>query len=587
MRGMFGSVRGPAWFLSRKRTACRNLALTSLILSAVLLIRSGTPGASPVPQRAFIYGLVRNEKGPVAAAVVRVKGTSLSTLTDLGGRFTLSGLESGRAAAVTAWAPGHYVGGGQAVLPAGQELIITLVNYAPEDNADYTWLPSLRRAGEGENQGCAECHSRQGTDLSFSLPVDEWLQDVHSGSAVNPRFLTMYDGSDIQGRRGEETRYFSIKDYGTFPLPPDPGLPYYGPGYRLDFPQTEGNCAACHTPVAAVNSPVTTDPRGLTGTAAEGISCDFCHKVIEVKLDPTAGLPRPNAPGVLSLEFRRPHQGPQLVAGPSDDVAPGEDTFAPVQRESRFCAACHFGVFWDTVVYNSFGEWLESPYSQPGLGKTCQDCHMQPRGVPHCARPDKGGVTRDPATVFSHKMPGAADADLLRHAVTLSLAATKDQGRVTARVTITNDRTGHHVPTDSPLRQMILLVDAAGGDGREFPLIDGPVLPSWCGPIKGKLGHYAGLPGMAFAKVLEEMWTRIKPTGAYWNPTRVVSDNRLAAFASNTSTYVFEAPAGQRVEVRARLIYRRAFIELMEVKSWDSPDILMEEAYVSFPPRDR
>ena len=179
----------------------------------------------------------------------------------------------------------------------------------------------------------------------------------------------MYDGSDTQGRRGDETRYFAVKDYGTFPLPPDPERPYYGPGYRLDFPRTEGNCAACHTPAAAVNAPVNTDPRGLSGTAAEGVSCDFCHKVWEVKLDPATGLPRPNAPGVLSMEFRRPHQGHQFFAGPYDDVAPGEDAFSPLQRESRFCAPCHFGVFWDTVIYNSYGEWLHSPYSTPRWAK--------------------------------------------------------------------------------------------------------------------------------------------------------------------------------------------------------------------------
>ena len=560
------------------------LGVTFILRSSVARKTVAPPPLIAASQQTSISGLVQSEEGPLGGAVVRVKGTAPSVLTDKDGLFILSGLEPGQSAAVTAWAPGYYIGGGQPALPGGQRLVITLKKHSAVDNPNYAWLPALRRAGEAENQGCAECHSRVGTGIKYSLPVDEWLEDLHSRSAVNPRFLTMYEGSDRQGRRGEETRYFAVKDYGTFPLLPDPKRPYYGPGYRLDFPQTEGNCAACHTPAAAVNAPVTTDPRGLTGPAAEGVSCDFCHKVWEVKLDPSTGLPRPNSPGVLSLEFRRPHQGHQFFAGPYDDVAPGEDTFTPIQRESRFCAACHFGIFWDTLIYNSYGEWLESPYSRPGLGKTCQDCHMPRLGAAYFARPDKGGVARDPATIFSHRMPGAADAALLQNAVTLRLEANRESGRVTARVTVLNDLTGHHVPTDSPLRHMILLVAAVGSDGREFRLVQGPTLPSWCGPKAGKPGHYSGLPGKAFAKVLEETWTRVSPSGAYWNPTRVLSDNRLAAFASDFSSYTFQCEDGKPVTVYARLIFRRAFIELMELKGWDTPDIPMEESRVVLGP---
>lgn len=546
--------------------------------------QNGEGQAGVRPQQVSISGLVQDDKGPLADAVVRLKGTVHSVLTEKDGTFTLSGLEAGQPAAITAWAPGYYIGGGQPIQPGGDKLVITLKKHTGDDNPDYAWLPSFLKPGQGENQGCAECHSNKGTSLGFSLPVDEWQQDLHSQSAVNPRFLTMYEGSDRQGRRSDETRYFAVKDYGSFPLRPDPSRSYYGPGYRLDFPQTEGNCAACHTPAAAMNAPVNTDPRGLSGPAAEGVSCDFCHKVWDVKVDSATGLPRPNVPGVLSMEFRRPHQGHQFFAGPYDDVAPGEDTFSPLQRQSRFCAACHFGVFWDTVVYNSYGEWLQSPYSQPGLGKTCQDCHMPPLGNAYCAKPDKGGIARDPATVFSHRMPGAADTSLLQNAVTLRLSASRESGRVMARVAITNDKTGHHVPTDSPLRHMILLVSADSGSSRSLSLIDGPTLPSWCGSKNGQAGHYAGQPGKAYAKVLEELWTRVTPTGAYWNPTRIVSDNRLAAFASDSAAFVFQCRDEEPVEVQAKLLFRRAYIELMEIKGWDSPDISMAEGRVSLRP---
>ena len=269
--------------------------------------------------------------------------------------------------------------------------MIELQAHADHDNADYAWLPSRYYPGQGESQGCAECHSRQGTDLAFSLPVDEWLLDAHAESAVNERFISMYNGSDLSGNASPLTRKGYSRDYGSFPLRPDLSSPYYGPGYKLDFPDTDGNCGSCHTPAAAANAPYGTNPNGLSGVAAEGVPCDFCHKVWDVRLNAEDGLPQANMPGVLSFEFRRPDDAHQFFAGPLDDVAPGEDTYSPLQRESAFCAPCHFGVFWDTVVYNSYGEWLASPYSDADTGRTCQDCHMPPLGATQFATTDAGG----------------------------------------------------------------------------------------------------------------------------------------------------------------------------------------------------
>ena len=76
----------------------------------------------------------------------------------------------------------------------------------------------------------------------------------------------------------------------------------------------------------------------------------------------------------------------------------------------------------------------------------------------------------------------------------------------------------------------------------------------------------------------------VSPTGAYWDPTRVLDDNRLAAFAADTSTYAFAAPDdGSEVTVEVTLLFRRAFIELMDQKGWDVPDIVMEQQRVHIP----
>jgi hypothetical protein len=120
-------------------------------------------------------------------------------------------------------------------------------------------------------------------------------------------------------------------------------------------------------------------------------------------------------------------------------------------------------------------------------------------------------------------------------------------------------------------------VTATDANGVRLALLEGPTIPDWGGEGDPDEGYYAGLPGVGFAKILMELWTEVSPTGAYWNPTVVVSDNRLAAFATDASDYTFAAPMQGAVTVEVRLLFRRAFIELMDQKGWDVPDILMEQ----------
>ncbi len=543
-----------------------------LLLTVAHLVQACAPqGASPpaVPSTDTLHGVVRDENGPVPAAVVRVQTTDIATRTDAQGRFTLGGLAPGESVSLTAWAPGYYIGGGEEVRP-GEEVTLTLEALAAADNPAYAWLSAFTQADQEGN--CERCHAA--TEASEGpLPFDEWQRDPHSRSAQNPRFLTMYSGTDVQGRQSPLTRYGNQQDYGRFPMPPDLSRPYYGPGYKLDFPASAGNCAACHLPAAAVRAPYGTDPRAVEGVGAEGVTCDFCHKVWDVRLSPQ-GLPYGNMPGVLSLAFRRPPEGHQFFAGPLDDVAPGEDTYVPLYTQSQYCAACHFGNFWDVRIYNSFGEWLESPYSDPETGRTCQDCHMPPGKNDHFVRFDKGGRRRNPESIFSHDM--TVTPDLLRQAVRLDVATVWADGRLTVIVTVTNRGAGHHVPTDSPLRQMLLLVQATDANGNLLPLTEGPVLPEWAGEGDPSQGYYAGLPGRLYAKTLQEIWTEVTPSGAYWNPSRILEDTRIPALASDRSIYVF-APAEGAVSVKVRLLYRRAFPTLIAQKGWEVPIIVLAE----------
>jgi len=476
-----------------------------------------------------ISGIVFDDNGPVSGATVRLQTTSNFVRV-------------------------------QDVAPMTDDLEIELITYQTGDNETYEW-----RMPAGDDS-CETCHP---------AVTDIWKENAHAGSAMNERFLTLYNGTDINGNQSPLTRYVTRKDYGTVPLPPDPSLPYYGPGYKLDFPDTKGNCAACHIPGAAVDNPYGIDPNDVTGADEFGIHCDYCHKIADVHIDNATGLPSLNMPGILSTDIRRPFttdpDRSQLFFGTFDDVnAAADDTNLPLLQESRFCAPCHFGVFWDTVVYNSFGEWLDSPYSDPETGQTCQQCHMPSPtlyngdAVTNIA-PGNGGVERNPSTIHAHLQRGPNDEVFMQKSLAMNVSAAIDNNTVVVTVTITNDNTGHHIPTDSPLRHLILVVEAADSQDQLLDQIDGSTVPQWGGIGDPSQGYYAGLPGKGYAKILQELWTQISPTGAYWNHTRIVSDNRIAAMESDTSTYTF-SPSHDTMSINVTLLYRCAYIELMDWK---------------------
>jgi len=561
----------------RRKTAYLLLpvAVAAVIIAALL------PGS----QRQEVHGIVRDENGPVAGAVVRWRGASQFALTDEDGRFSLA-VEAARAdAQLTAWAPGYFIGGSDGAIFAGPVELI-LRRHPTTDNPAYTFISPILDLDDPA--ACSHCHSDRSGAMQGAMPVEEWLQDAHSGAALNPRFLSLYNGTRVDGSAtGPATTYrFDAAAGINVPVSPSLALDSAGPGYRLDYPDHEGSCATCHVPLAALEAPYTADSNRAAGVAREGVTCDFCHKIQDVRLRPD-GLPDPGLPGVLSIGFLRPAEGRQVFIGPLDDT-PGDDIYSALQNKSAFCAPCHAGQFWDVSIYNSFGEWLDSPYSDPESGQTCQDCHMPHSGAMTFVELPPGDPTvvppRDPQTLFSHRMPGAADQALLEATATLEVIARRSGERLHVTVRVTNSGAGHHIPTDNPLRNMILLVEATGPDGRPLALIDGPTIPPWGGEGDPAEGYYAGLPGVLYAKVLADFYTGETPTYAYWRQTRLVSDNRIPALATDETAYNFALPGDAgAVTVSARLYLRRAFIELMDVKGWTTPDVLMARQTVSAP----
>jgi len=555
--------------VKRRFVKCLFLVLLSAGLAALAwrcqpsFVRNGT-------SRLTIRGFVRTEGCPVRGAIVRVQGTGNFTASKPDGSFALP-VASDEPVTVTAWYQGHYIGWAKPA-PGAQPAIIALKPHYTTDNHNYTWFSVENAEGSKSCGHCMPGHYK------------EWKGDAHALSAGNPRFLSMYNGTDLAGNRSPITRYGVHRDYGRFPLKPDPNRPYYGPGYKLDFPDTAGNCAACHVPAVAAKPgrAYQGDVNHLTRFEKEGIFCDFCHKIGDVTLDPATGMPYDNRPGVLSMRLYRPEEGQQLFFGTFDDVA-RRVTYLPLLKDSAFCASCHRGVFWGVVVYNSYGEWLESPYSDPETGKTCQDCHMPVTKNRRFVLPEKGGLRRKPGGIFNHRMPGAADVSLLQDTAKLTVEARRRPGRILVDVRVTNEKAGHHIPTDHPARNILLIISATDAQGRELTHLGKQVLPDWAG-VGNERNDYAGKPGRGYAKILEELWTEISPTAAYWRQTILREDTRIPALATDETHYEFRAPEGpQRVTVRAKLIFRRAFKKLAGQKKWPVKDLLMEQEKVVVP----
>ncbi len=546
-----------------------------LSLAAALILAAG--GWFLLAPRT-VTGVVTDANGPIAGATVRLRATAAAVASDAEGRFTLTVRGFPLHRTVTAWAAGYYIGAAD-LTGFANDLQITLRPHTDVDHPGMAWLPS--GADPAVELACGNCHA----DL-----VADWQASAHANAAANPLVQAMYHGVDAQSQAG------------------------VGPGFRLDEPEQPGNCAFCHAPAAA-------DLGQLAGEAANGVFCQFCHSIAHAQ-QPYAET----TAGVQAIGLLRPPPGEHLFIGPFDDV-PGRDTYSALQTSSQFCAACHSGSWWNVPTYTSFDEWQASSYAAEGV--QCQDCHMAPAAAPGdppvhlvsaCAPAEPGPLlgetlcrlracidchltgaaasrdpttaiplipARDPATISSHRMPGAADEAFLRGAVALTVTAQQGEDGVLVEVDVANVGAGHHIPTDGWMRNMILLVEASDGSGRALEVVGEQVLPEWATrnnqrrlSTTGSTGNKR-MAGKGFARVLED-WEGVSPAPPWRNGVRVRSDTRIAANASDRSTYAFALPGdGRPATVRARLIYRRLFAAWAEEKGFDMGEVLLVEATVT------
>ncbi|TPV94291.1 MAG: hypothetical protein B7733_16085 [Myxococcales bacterium FL481] len=154
-----------------------------------------------------------------------------------------------------------------------------------------------------------------------------------------------------------------------------------------DVPGATDVCVRCHSPrgfLAGQGDATTME--ALDPEYRDGISCDFCHRLVQ---DDT--VPAGNGQYVIDdgeggvLPMRGPWQYDPTGMVPSHETA-----FSTYLAESRMCGTCHDvtterervdeagnGMGSHFNEQRTYSEWLRSDYALEGDGfASCQDCHM-------------------------------------------------------------------------------------------------------------------------------------------------------------------------------------------------------------------
>jgi hypothetical protein len=348
-------------------------------------------------------------------------------------------------------------------------------------------------------------------------------------------FRNLFDGSDWQGRLNR------------------------GWSLLADHPDGAGVCTACHGPTVSFTEPAYFDLRQVEGVAAQGVHCDYCHKI-----SGTAGEFGVTH-GRFGLRLLRPAEG-QLFFGPLDDVDRGEEAHLPLYRRSRYCAPCHEGTVFGVHVYSTYSEWQESPARRQGL--ECQSCHLKPTGQMTNVAPGHGGIERDPRTLGNHRFFAGSFEDMLRDCLRLSVKAERTADAVEVEVLVEARNVGHRVPTGFIDRHLVLTVDAQGMDNINLPALSGP--------------QVEGRAGKLYAKLLKDFdGQRPAP---FWRADPDAEDTRLRPGEVDRVSFRFPIQAGQ---VRVRLVYRRFWSEVAAMKGWPDNEIVVTERSWTIPGSSR
>lgn len=202
-------------------------------------------------------------------------------------------------------------------------------------------------------------------------------------------------------------------------------------------------CLGCHAPMTLFNG----DYDLKEGVTREGVSCDFCHTVTAVHLN-DHDAPFSADPGLVKRGIIKE------AGSPTHEVA-----YSDLHGTSEFCGGCHNYVAANgTPIMTTYDEWREGPYAREGV--QCQNCHM----VLGEGKIVTEEVKRIASSEF-HVHSLIHDTDQLRNALGLEIVQARRRGRdLDVEIVLTNEGSGHMVPTGMPTREVVLTVTAEFDD---------------------------------------------------------------------------------------------------------------------------
>lgn len=275
----------------------------------------------------------------------------------------------------------------------------------------------------------------------------------------------------------------------------------------------KSECLGCHTPIGVHLG----DKKLKQKVTWEGVTCDYCHSMRSVSFQAV----NPQA----KLEYSLVKSGPLKDAS---SVAHGT-VFSPVHTSSEVCAPCHeYTNRQGFAVLTTYSEWKQSSHHAKGVH--CQSCHM---GRIEGAVVDPRVKSRAGAEVNLHEMPGGHSIDQLTKALRVNLTTKRSGDEFEIEVLLANVGAGHHVPTGSPMRRLVLDVRADAYRGDDFSAkraYERVVADSAGNPLK--LEHVAFFKG-----------------------AKVLSDTRIAPGEKRTERFSFAVAEGVPVQVKATLTY--------------------------------
>jgi glucose/arabinose dehydrogenase/PKD repeat protein len=475
---------------------------------------------------------------PIAGARVGLQAKGNPVITDASGNFTMSNVP-GVGSTITAAKEMFYTGV-ETVNDANTLLTISLDPIVFETNRNYTFV---------EPAVCSRCHDQQ---------VSRWTNSPMNQAGMNIWVHDLYSGT---GTPGGMNGFVYTRDS----------------VHRIARPNAE--CAACHNPTEWVKNPHNVnmgDINNPTDGMLKGVQCEICHRIFEK--DPN----KINTPGLDpdAVTFVMPSAAAPLQFGALGDAfVSGSLVMRPAYNprlRNNMCATCHednndhdddgdYEEPGSVSVEPTYEEWKASPYAVPGPNyKDCVDCHMPPYGFDYFC--SEAQIPRDPNTIRSHDIRGTTPG-FLENAVTMTTTTQLLSDRLRVRVRINNDQTGHHVPTGVGVRNMILLVEAKSQNtGAPLNYIGMQAVHALGGEGNPQQGYYAGLPGKLYAKSHSDG----RNDGVFYTEATTISwDNRIPALQSDETTYDFALPAGGgTVQATSKLIYRRAFRNIIDAKGW-------------------